>query len=142
MGSDVLLLSSADQSSDINGVSYLERNGKVIPNGPYFVSSNSTHINFYQVYQLYRDYTDSFMYGIVPTEDGNYDTLRVAVPNDNTATIAMPSRLYYTITKEQPLAGLRVAVKDIYDIAGTKRGCGNRAYFELYLIANTTAFAI
>jgi hypothetical protein len=33
-------------------------------------------------------------------------------------------------------------VKDIYDIAGTKRGCGNRAYFELYPIANTTAFAI
>lgn len=142
LSSDVLLLSSAEQLSDVDGITYLKRNGKTIPNGPYFVSSNFTHVSFYHAYRLYPDYTNSFMYGIVPTEDGKYETLRVAGPNDNTPTIAVPSRLYYTITNEQPLAGLRLGVKDIYDIAGTKRGCGNRAYFDLYPVVNTTVFAI
>ena len=140
--SDILFLSSIEQSSNVDGVIYLKRNDKVIPNGPYMVSSNTTHINFYQVYKLYRDYTNSFMYGIVPTDDGKYETLPSAVSNDNTPTIAVPSRLYYTMTKEQPLAGLRIAVKDIYDIAGTKSGCGSRAYYELYSAVNKTAFAI
>jgi Asp-tRNA(Asn)/Glu-tRNA(Gln) amidotransferase A subunit family amidase len=33
-------------------------------------------------------------------------------------------------------------VKDIYDIAGLKTGCGSRAYFALYPPRNTTAPAV
>lgn len=138
----ILPLSGVRQSSKIVGIIYVDTNKVTIPNGPYFVSANNTHIHFYQAYRLYRDYTNSFMYGIVPTYNGGYETLRAAVLSDNTPTVAVPSRLYYTITNEQPLAGMRVAVKDIFDIAGTKRGCGSRAYFELYPIANITSFSI
>lgn len=140
--SGILLLSYTVQSSPIDGVIYLTRTDITVPNGPYFVSSNCTHIKFYQVYRVYRDYTNSFMYGIVPTEDGIYEAVHANIVNDNTPTIAVPSRLYYTITEQQPLAGMRIAVKDIYDIVGTKTGGGNRAYFELYPIVNKTAFSI
>lgn len=73
----------------------------------------------------------------------------------------MPSRLYYTATAEQPLAGLRVrplrlapsdqrltllsvkfAAKDLYDVKGLKTSCGNRAWLSLYPSANETAVAI
>ena len=138
----VLFLSNAVQSSAIDGVLYLERTDITIPNGPYFISSNCTHINFYQVYRLYRDYTNSFMYGIVPIVNGVYETLYASILNDNTPTIAVPSRLYYTITEQQPLAGIRVTVKDIYDVIGTKTGGGNLAYFELYPVVNKTAFSV
>ena len=57
-------------------------------------------------------------------------------------TIGVPSRLYYTKTAEQPLAGVRLGIKDIYNLAGTKRGCGNRAYMELYPERNTTALVV
>jgi Asp-tRNA(Asn)/Glu-tRNA(Gln) amidotransferase A subunit family amidase len=36
----------------------------------------------------------------------------------------------------------RIAVKDIFDLKGTKRGCGNRAFYDLYPRANITAPAI
>ena len=54
----------------------------------------------------------------------------------------MPSRLYFTPTAKKPLAGMRLAVKDIYDIQGLRTGCGNRAFFQLYPEKNRTAPAI
>lgn len=37
---------------------------------------------------------------------------------------------------------MRIGIKDIFDVAGTKRGCGSRAYFDLYPEKNTTAPAV
>ncbi|KAK6610825.1 glutamyl-tRNA amidotransferase [Botrytis cinerea] len=58
------------------------------------------------------------------------------------STIGVPSRLYYTKTAEKPLAGVRLGVKDIYDVAGIKTSNGNRAYYELYPPANFTGPAV
>ncbi|MDX8477651.1 amidase [Mesorhizobium sp. VK24D] len=41
-----------------------------------------------------------------------------------------------------PLAGLRLAVKDIYDVAGYRTGCGNPRKFEEALAATQTAEAV
>lgn len=41
-----------------------------------------------------------------------------------------------------PLAGTRITVKDIFDVAGLKTGLGSRAYAELYPPAKTTAHSI
>ncbi|KZO91038.1 amidase signature enzyme, partial [Calocera viscosa TUFC12733] len=51
-----------------------------------------------------------------------------------TLAIPVPSRVYYInqTTPERPLTGVRIGVKDIYDVAGIKTGCGNRAFWELY----------
>jgi hypothetical protein len=61
----------------------------------------------------------------------------------NTLSIPVPSRLYtLNLTNSRPLEGRRIAVKDIYDIAGLKTGCGNRAYFNTYPARQTSAVAI
>ncbi|TGV77279.1 amidase, partial [Mesorhizobium sp. M00.F.Ca.ET.158.01.1.1] len=41
-----------------------------------------------------------------------------------------------------PLAGLRLAVKDIYDVAGYRTGCGNPRKFEEAHTASRTADAV
>jgi Asp-tRNA(Asn)/Glu-tRNA(Gln) amidotransferase A subunit family amidase len=40
------------------------------------------------------------------------------------------------------MQGLRVAVKDIYDLKGLKTGCGNRAYWDTYDVPGETALSI
>lgn len=37
---------------------------------------------------------------------------------------------------------VRLGVKDIYDIAGARTSCGNRAYYALYPERNATAVAV
>ncbi len=46
-----------------------------------------------------------------------------------TKPIPVPSRLYFSPqTIDKPLSGMRVAVKDIYDIRGLVTGVGSKAY--------------
>lgn len=54
-------------------------------------------------------------------------------------SIAVPSRLN---TSTGPLSGLRVAVKDIFQIKGVKTSVCNRAYYELYPPPSKTAACI
>lgn len=76
------------------------------------------------------------------TPDGNYTNLSASIPGTASLTVGVPSRLYYTPTAEMPLAGVRLGVKDIYDIEGVKTSCGNRAYYGLYSPRNATALAV
>jgi Asp-tRNA(Asn)/Glu-tRNA(Gln) amidotransferase A subunit family amidase len=46
--------------------------------------------------------------------------------------VAVPSRLYSNPSKERPLAGARVSIKDNYDLKGIRTTMMNRAYNELY----------
>lgn len=59
-----------------------------------------------------------------------------------TLSIAVSSRLRDTITTARPFAGLRVAVKDIFQIKGIRTSLCNRAYYELYPSATKTAGCI
>lgn len=47
-------------------------------------------------------------------------------------TAAVPSQLYGTYTKEKPLDGIRISIKDNFALAGIKSTMMNRAYTELY----------
>ena len=82
--------------------------------------------------RLYNDENQSFLYGTIPDNSGGFQVLSARIPGGATETIGVPSRLYFTPTAEKPLAGMRLAVKDIYDIKGLHTGCGNRAFFQLY----------
>ena len=55
---------------------------------------------------------------------------------------AVPSRLYFEKTPEKPLAGLRIAVKDLFNLKGVHTGCGNRAYRRLYRPSTDTSAAV
>jgi Asp-tRNA(Asn)/Glu-tRNA(Gln) amidotransferase A subunit family amidase len=96
----------------------------------------------FEAYLLYSDVMGSFTQGLYAVGDGSYDVLTASLPGYASLTIGVPSRLYFTKTTKQPLAGVRLGVKDLYDIKGVKTGCGNRAYYETYAAANTTGPAI
>ncbi|KAI8277709.1 hypothetical protein K4K60_006766 [Colletotrichum sp. SAR11_57] len=91
--------------------------------------------------QLRKRFGAAFSETIYTNVNGNHSVLPAGLPGGGPA-IAVPSRLYYKATPEKPLAGVRLGVKDIYDIAGIKAGNGNRAWYNLYPPANQTAPAV
>ncbi|KAG4034097.1 hypothetical protein MFRU_003g00730 [Monilinia fructicola] len=111
-----------------------------VPAGPYFLTPNTGEL--FRAYRLYSDVQGAFTAGTIENPDGTFSILSASIPGVQSSTIGVPSRLYYTKTTEQPLAGVRLGVKDIYDIAGVKTSNGNRAYYELYPPASTTGPAV
>ncbi|KAF9776880.1 hypothetical protein IL306_004872 [Fusarium sp. DS 682] len=111
-----------------------------IPSGPYFLDTYRGGLH--QVYRLYDDFSGSFLESLLQSPDGTFQTLSAHAPGSSSLTIGVPSRLYFTGTKEKPLAGIRVGVKDLYDLSGVKSSRGNRAWYNLYPAANKTAPAI
>jgi Asp-tRNA(Asn)/Glu-tRNA(Gln) amidotransferase A subunit family amidase len=74
-------------------------------------------------------------------------TLRSLEEFDSTLTanqlrVVVPSRCYYVKTKELPLNGVRIVVKDMYDIRGFKTTICNKAWSELYPPKEKTASSI
>ncbi|KAG7039576.1 amidase [Colletotrichum scovillei] len=122
-------------SSVATGVTVLS-----LPRGPYFVSVHTG--NVYKAYRLYDDDHLAFVQGMISDEEGAFTTLPAVTENVMAKSIAVPSRLYYTETEEQPLAGLRFGVKDIFHVKGVGTSGGNRAYFYLYGRQNNTAPAV
>ena len=100
-----------------------------IPSGPYFINSAGA---LYQPYRLYSDFAGAFTQPLIPTGNDTHAPLPASIAGIDSPTVGVPSRLYYTKTADKPLAGVRLGVKDIYDIAGVKTSNGNRAYYGLY----------
>ena len=115
-----------------------QQNSSQVPTGPYFISSSGS---LYQAYRLYSDTQGAFSETTIINPDGQYSVLPANIPGQS-LVIAVPSRLYYTKTAEKPLAGVRLGVKDIYDIQGLRTSNGNRAWYHLYPEANKTARAV
>lgn len=111
-----------------------------IPKGPYFVSPYTGEV--YKAYRLYGDDNLAFIQGVISDGKGGYTSLPAVTENVMVKSIAVPSRLYYTPTKEKPLAGLRFGVKDIFHVKGLATSGGNRAYFYHYGTQNNTAPAV
>ncbi|CAK4033314.1 amidase signature enzyme [Lecanosticta acicola] len=106
-----------------------------IPPGPYFMSSTG---EVFQAWRLYSDFAGAFLEPLVSSGDGTYSVLSAGIAGQSLA-VAVPSRLYYTKTTEKPLAGVRLGIKDIYDIAGARTSNGNRAWYHLYAPATEHA---
>jgi len=68
--------------------------------------------------------------------------LRVGGHHVQTIKIAVPSRLRALATPASPLAALRVAVKDIFQVKGIQTSLCNQAYYELYPPATKSAGCI
>ncbi|KAH7053093.1 amidase signature domain-containing protein, partial [Macrophomina phaseolina] len=111
---------------------------EAVSQGPYFLSSAG---ELYQPWRLYSDVVGAFSETTIPNSDGSYSVLPANIQGQSLA-VAVPSRLSYTKTEEKPLAGVRLGVKDIYDVAGIKTSNGNRAWYHFYPPANTTALAV
>ncbi|EUC46416.1 hypothetical protein COCMIDRAFT_92801 [Bipolaris oryzae ATCC 44560] len=112
-----------------------EKMNETFPRGPYFLSSQGS---IHRAYRLYSDHQEAFTESIYTNPSGEHSVLP-AHTTGNSLTIAVPSRLYYTRTLTTPLAGVRIGIKDIFDVTGIKTGNGNRAWYNLYPPANATA---
>ncbi|KAK4505861.1 hypothetical protein PRZ48_003826 [Zasmidium cellare] len=118
--------------------SVVQSNDTAIPNGPYFVSPGGS---LYGAYRLYPDTQGAFIETAIPNGEKSYSVLPANAPGQSLA-VAVPSRLYFTKTAEKPLAGVRLGVKDIFDVQGLKTSNGNRAWYHLYPEANETGPAV
>ena len=130
-----------------------------IPSGPYIVDTTSggifegtnkpARVSIKQakslpltVWRLYSDENQAFLYGTIPDGSGGFAELNANIAGAATVSVAVPSRLYFSPTAEKPLAGARIAVKDIFDMKGLRTGCGNRAFFQQYPPKNATCPAV
>ncbi|KAF3008587.1 hypothetical protein E8E13_007540 [Curvularia kusanoi] len=103
--------------------------------GPYFINAAG---QVYEAWRLYSDVTGAFTESAIANGDGSYSVLPAGTVGQKLA-VAVPSRLYFEKTAEKPLAGVRIGIKDIYDIKGLRTSNGNRAWYWLYPPANNTA---
>ncbi|KAI5207761.1 amidase signature enzyme [Aureobasidium subglaciale] len=113
-------------------------NTSTIPAGPYFVTSTGA---VHEAWKLFSDFQGAFLETTITNKDGTFSVLPANVEGQSLA-IAVPSRLYFTKTDEKPLAGVRLGIKDIYDIAGLRTSNGNRAWYHFYPAANETAVTV
>ncbi|KAF5543968.1 glutamyl-tRNA(Gln) amidotransferase subunit A [Fusarium mexicanum] len=111
-----------------------------VPAGPYFVHRYTG--NVFQAYRLYVDTNQAFIQSTYQDPSGTHHPLRAGALSAGGLTIAVPSRLYFTPTKEKPLAGLRLGVKDLYDLKGVKTSGGNRALYEISKVKTKTALCV
>ncbi|PYH47320.1 glutamyl-tRNA(Gln) amidotransferase, subunit A [Aspergillus saccharolyticus JOP 1030-1] len=111
-----------------------------VPSGPYFIEQTTGKL--YPVYRLYSDFAGAFNQPLLQKPDGTFQTLSAQIAGVASATIGVPSRLYYTPTEDKPLAGVRVGIKDIYSLAGVRQSNGNRAWYHLYGENNVTGTAV
>ncbi|KAK4204937.1 amidase signature domain protein [Triangularia verruculosa] len=102
-----------------------------LPQGPYFVHAKSIN----QAWKLYEDSLNAFVIPTVADDVVNptsFSALQAVSQHAIFKSIAVPSRLYASPSKEKPLAGVRVSIKDNYDLKGIRTTMMNRAYNEIY----------
>ncbi|KZT62918.1 amidase family protein [Calocera cornea HHB12733] len=112
--------------------------------GPYAVAiSEGGAASFSLVYRLYEDFQRTFIMGVYPAQDsiGSFKGLPQYLTKFQDEMIPVPSRIY-SWSDSRPLAGLRVAIKDLYDLNGVQTSGGSRSWATITPIANITAPAI
>lgn len=124
------VLSNATNSTDcVISSSSISGKDFILPSGPYFLSSTG---EVFEAWRLYSDFAGSFLESLTTTNGGDTYSVLPAGVSGQAIAIAVPSRLYFTKTASKPLAGVRLGIKDIYDIAGVRTSNGNRAWYKLY----------
>ncbi|KAF4971550.1 hypothetical protein FZEAL_9834 [Fusarium zealandicum] len=120
-------------------VYYSDNENSTAP-GPYFVQSSTGDV--YQAYRLYDDTNQAFIQSSYQDPSGTHHPLRAASFAAGGLTIAVPSRLYFTPTQDKPLAGVRISIKDLFDLEGLKTSGGSRALYEMSDIKTKTAVGV
>ncbi|OIW33079.1 amidase family protein [Coniochaeta ligniaria NRRL 30616] len=118
-------------------------NATALPAGPYAVSVEPKSIAFNVVYRLYEDEYRDFLYGTYDTNDGEgtHSPLELFFAKKWYPYIPVPSRIY-SWSDSRPLAGFRVAIKDLYDMKGLITSGGSQAWATITTVANETAPSI
>jgi len=76
------------------------------------------------------------------TNPARYENINAAAFGTCSVCEAVPSRFKFPYCHELPLAGMRVAVKDLFHLKGVNTGCGNRAYRKHYGTSDISSSAV
>ena len=122
----------------------------IVDVGPIVVAhqdiGKETHLAFHNVYRLYVDEYESFLFGAIPNliDGGWILTSFIANNSDEVALqlIPVPSRLNSLSTPHIPLAGTRFGLKDIYHARGLPTAALSIAYQLTHGIPEETAPSI
>ncbi|OAL31268.1 hypothetical protein AYO20_08323 [Fonsecaea nubica] len=109
--------------------------------GPYLIEDGS----LWQVSRLYDDIQGAFMVAVEPPEakkvdDTVYIPLRISGAQYQTLSIATPSRA--ARHSKGPLDGMRIAVKDMFDMNGLTTTLCNRAFYDINTPSTSTAVCV
>ncbi|WWD02839.1 hypothetical protein V865_000881 [Kwoniella europaea PYCC6329] len=97
----------------------------------YRSENGDSKTGLYPVYRLYPDTSKAFVLGCYPVHDGSggYSMLN-KVDGDGNLMIPVPSRMY-SMNRRGSLQGLRLGVKDIFDVEGLPTKAGSRVFAHL-----------
>ncbi|KAE8349880.1 amidase family protein [Aspergillus coremiiformis] len=117
--------------------------GTTLAPGPYTATISRDTVSLLDTYRLYPDKYRDFITGIYPSNDGtdSFTALESMSSRLWSPMIPVPSRIH-SWGDPRPLAGQRVAVKDLFDIKGLQTSAGSQAWIEITPVANKTALAI
>jgi hypothetical protein len=120
--------------------SIIASNGNAPLPGPYLLNRG----RYWDVYRLYDDSINAFTTAFRPTtlQQEKLSGLTIQSTHHTTRSIAVPSRLRTKKSPTFPLSGMRITVKDMFQIEGFRTSLGSRAYLDLYSPAPHTAPAI
>lgn len=107
-----------------------------LPQGPYFAFDGELH----QPWRLYPDDLAAFTTAVIPDDDApetegyakSFRPFHTAAFTGSNSAVPVPSRLYAQKTNTQPLAGVRITIKDSIHLKGVTTTLGSRSYAELY----------
>ncbi|KAJ6465281.1 amidase signature domain-containing protein, partial [Mycena sanguinolenta] len=138
VGSSITKRDTADGSSSL----IIPLSNPTVASGPYFLEMATGDL--YPVYRLYDEFAGVFTEALLQTPGGTFQPLSAQIPGSASLTVGVPSHLYFTKTADKPLAGVRIAVKDIFQLrlAGVKNSNGNRAWYNLYPVNEATGTAV
>ncbi|KAF9445327.1 amidase signature enzyme [Macrolepiota fuliginosa MF-IS2] len=119
----------------------------VPPHGPWLIRTPRTNrnaIRAYPVFGLVEDDHEAFTVGALPDlVHGGWISTNFTLPsNPGVQYIPVPTRLSAWSSGTLPFAGLRFAVKDIFNAKGLPTSAGSIAYERTYGKADTTAPSI
>ncbi|KAL5356468.1 amidase signature domain-containing protein [Aspergillus floccosus] len=111
--------------------------------GPYTASISETSITLLNTYRLYVDEHRDFITGMYSSNDGtgSFNPLQFMPSKIPAPMIPVPSRIH-SWNDRRPLAGIRVAVKDLFNVHGLQTSAGSHTWTLITPIANTTAPSI
>lgn len=137
---DVLNEWNVETQTFIDSDSDGDSSGPKVAPGPYVFLDGKT----WQPWRVYYDFNGCFMTTLKPGPSKTssslvaVDAARAGVNN----RVVVPSRAYFKPSKDRPLDGARISVKDNIDISGHKTTLCNRAWTELYPAKTKTAACI
>jgi hypothetical protein len=110
------------------------------PPGPYLATVVNGQLELATILLLYRDSYRDFLYGTYDANDGQntHNSVEAFSTRFWDPMIPVPSRIY-SWGDDRPLAGERVAVKDLYDVKGLVTSGGSQAWAYITPPANVTA---